>query len=145
MRSKTQPASPFKGGEPVVHHERAARALERLGILCYDVAKPMKECGCQETVFTNSQVGTKIGGRPMHVLNQRAFTHHGCYLVWYLVWFLTLIPLSNPLLRYQVCIQIQDSARKNLSGEALPVLLPSFLKTVLVGYCITSMLLTLKR
>jgi len=32
----------------VVHHERAAHALERLGILCYDVAKPMKECGCQE-------------------------------------------------------------------------------------------------
>ena len=49
----------------MVHHERAARALERLGILCYDVAKPMKECGCQETVFTNSQVGTKIGGRPV--------------------------------------------------------------------------------
>jgi hypothetical protein len=64
LRSKTQPASPFKGGEPVVHHECAARALERLGILCYDVAKPMKECGCQETVFTNSQVGTKTGGRP---------------------------------------------------------------------------------
>ncbi|MDD3949220.1 MAG: hypothetical protein PHT43_07130, partial [Anaerolineaceae bacterium] len=62
--SKTQPASPFKGGEPVVHHERAARALERLGILCYDVAKPMKEYGCQETVFTNSLVGTKTGGRP---------------------------------------------------------------------------------
>lgn len=49
--SKTQASSPFKGGEPAVHHERAARALERLGILCYDVAKPMKECGCQETVF----------------------------------------------------------------------------------------------
>jgi hypothetical protein len=48
----------------VVHHERAVRALERLGILCYDVAKPMKECGCQETVFTNSLVGTKTGGRP---------------------------------------------------------------------------------
>ena len=64
MRSKTQASSPFKGGEPAVHHERAARALERLGILCYNVAKPMKECGCQETVFTNSQVGTKIGGRP---------------------------------------------------------------------------------
>ena len=48
----------------MVHHERAARALERLGILCYDVAKPMKECGCQETVFTNSLVGTKTGGRP---------------------------------------------------------------------------------
>ncbi|NLX83624.1 MAG: hypothetical protein GXZ04_07410, partial [Clostridiales bacterium] len=47
------------------HHERAARALERLGILCYDVAKPMKECGCQETVFTNSLVGTKTGGRPL--------------------------------------------------------------------------------
>ena len=61
--SKTQPASPFKGGEPAVHHERAVRALERLGILCYDVAKPMKECGCQETVFTNSLVGTKTGGR----------------------------------------------------------------------------------
>ena len=67
MRSKTQPASPFKGGEPVVHHERAARALERLGILCYDVAKPMKECGCQETVFTNSLVGTKTGGRPVRL------------------------------------------------------------------------------
>ena len=64
LRSKTQPASPFKGGEPVVHHERAVRALERFGILCYDVAKPMKECGCQETVFTNSLVGTKTGGRP---------------------------------------------------------------------------------
>ena len=63
--SKTQASSPFKGGEPVVHHERAARALERLGILCYDVAKPKKECGCQRTVFTNSQVGTKIGGRPL--------------------------------------------------------------------------------
>jgi hypothetical protein len=50
----------------VVHHERAARALERLGILCYDVAKPMKECGCQETVFTNSHIGTKTGGRPLH-------------------------------------------------------------------------------
>lgn len=62
--SKTQASSPFKGGEPVVHHERAARALERLGILCYDVAKHMKECGCQETVFTNSLVGTKTGGRP---------------------------------------------------------------------------------
>ena len=62
--SKTQASSPFKGGEPAVHHERAARALERLGILCYDVAKPMKECGCQETVFTNSLVGTKTGGRP---------------------------------------------------------------------------------
>ena len=49
----------------MVHHERAARALERLGILCYDVAKPMKECGCQETVFTNSLVGTKTGGRPI--------------------------------------------------------------------------------
>ena len=48
----------------MVHHERAARALERLGILCYDVAKPMKECGCQGTVFTNSLVGTKTGGRP---------------------------------------------------------------------------------
>ena len=24
----------------------------------------MKECGCQETVFTNSLVGTKTGGRP---------------------------------------------------------------------------------
>ncbi|MDI9502616.1 MAG: hypothetical protein QM287_05970, partial [Bacillota bacterium] len=46
----------------------AARALERLGILCYDVAKPMKECGCQETVFTNSQVGTKIGGRPLALM-----------------------------------------------------------------------------
>ena len=57
---------PFKGGEPAVHHERAARALERLGILCYNVAKPMKECGCQETVFTNSQVGTKTGGRPYY-------------------------------------------------------------------------------
>ena len=65
MRSKTQPASPFKGGEPAVHHERAVRALERLGTLCYDVAKPMKECGCQETVFTNSLVGTKTGGRSM--------------------------------------------------------------------------------
>ena len=64
--SKTQPASPFKGGEPVVHHERAARALERLGILCYDVAKPMKECGCQETVFTNSLVGTKTGADHVH-------------------------------------------------------------------------------
>jgi hypothetical protein len=64
LRSKTQPASPFKGGEPVVHHERAARALERLGTLCYHVAKPKKECGCQETVFTNSLVGTKTGGRP---------------------------------------------------------------------------------
>ena len=64
LMSKTQASSPFKGGEPVVHHERAARALERLGILCYDVAKPMKECGCQETVFTNSLVGTKTGGRP---------------------------------------------------------------------------------
>ena len=65
--SKTQSASPFKGGEPAVHHERAARALERLGILCYDVAKPMKECGCQETVFTNSLVGTKTGGRPVSI------------------------------------------------------------------------------
>ena len=62
--SKTQASSPFKGGEPAVHHERAVRALERLGTLCYHVAKPKKECGCQETVFTNSQVGTKIGGRP---------------------------------------------------------------------------------
>ena len=26
----------------------------------------MKECGCQETVFTNSLVGTKTGGRPVH-------------------------------------------------------------------------------
>ena len=52
----------------MVHHERAARALERLGILCYDVAKPMKECGCQETVFTNSLVGTKTGGRPVPLL-----------------------------------------------------------------------------
>ena len=52
----------------MVHHERAARALERLGILCYDVAKPMKECGCQETVFTNSLVGTKTGGRPLQGL-----------------------------------------------------------------------------
>jgi hypothetical protein len=67
--SKTQASSPFKGGEPVVHHERAARALERLGILCYDVAKPMKECGCQETVFTNSLVGTKTGGRPVFTYN----------------------------------------------------------------------------
>ena len=65
LMSKTQAASPFKGGEPAVHHERAVRALERLGILCYDVAKPKKECGCQRTVFTNSQVGTKIGGRPV--------------------------------------------------------------------------------
>jgi hypothetical protein len=24
----------------------------------------MKDCGCQETVFTNSLVGTKTGGRP---------------------------------------------------------------------------------
>jgi hypothetical protein len=63
--SKTQASSPFKGGEPAVHHERAVRALERLGTLCYDVAKPKKECGCQRTVFTNSQVGTKIGGRPL--------------------------------------------------------------------------------
>jgi len=63
--SKTQATSAFKGGEPAVHHERAARALERLGILCYNVAKPMKECGCQETVFTNSLVGTKTGGRPL--------------------------------------------------------------------------------
>ena len=62
--SKTQASSPFKGGEPAVHHERAVRALERLGTLCYHVAKPKKECGCQRTVFTNSQVGTKIGGRP---------------------------------------------------------------------------------
>ena len=62
--SKTQASSPFKGGEPAVHHERAVRALERLGTLCYDVAKPKKECGRQRTVFTNSQVGTKIGGRP---------------------------------------------------------------------------------
>jgi len=53
----------------VVHHERAARALERLGILCYDVAKPMKDCGCQETVFTNSLVGTKTGGRPGAMAN----------------------------------------------------------------------------
>lgn len=66
---KTQPASPFKGGEPAVHHERAARALERLGILCYGVAKPMKECGCQEAVFTNSLVGTKTGGRPEAFMN----------------------------------------------------------------------------
>ena len=64
LMSKTQASSPFKGGEPAVHHERAVRALERFGILCYDVAKPMKECGCQETVFTNSLVGTKTGGRP---------------------------------------------------------------------------------
>jgi len=63
--SKTQASSPFKGGEPAVHHERAVRALERLGTLCYHVAKPKKECGCQRTVFTNSQVGTKIGGRPI--------------------------------------------------------------------------------
>ena len=60
----------------MVHHERAARALERLGILCYDVAKPMKECGCQETVFTNSLVGTKTGGRPLdgrlEISNNRA-------------------------------------------------------------------------
>ena len=65
--SKTQASSPFKGGEPAVHHERAVRALERLGTLCYHVAKPKKECGCQRTVFTNSQVGTKIGGRPILV------------------------------------------------------------------------------
>ena len=64
LMSKTQASSPFKGGEPAVHHERAVRALERLGTLCYHVAKPKKECGCQRTVFTNSQVGTKIGGRP---------------------------------------------------------------------------------
>ena len=56
----------------MVHHERAARALERLGILCYDVAKPMKECGCQETVFTNSLVGTKTGGRPLQMRLKRA-------------------------------------------------------------------------
>jgi len=65
LMSKTQASSPFKGGEPVVHHERAARALERLGILCYDVAKPKKDSRCQGTVFTNSHVGTKTGGRPM--------------------------------------------------------------------------------
>ena len=63
--SKTQASSPFKGGEPAVHHERAVRALERLGTLCYHVAKPKKECGCQRTVFTNSLVGTKTGGRPV--------------------------------------------------------------------------------
>jgi hypothetical protein len=62
--SKTQASSPFKGGEPAVHHERAVRALERLGTLCYHVAKPKKECGCQRTVFTNSLVGAKTGGRP---------------------------------------------------------------------------------
>lgn len=75
LKSKTQPTSPFKGGEPAVHHERAARALDRLGILCYDVAKPMKECGCQETVFTNSLVGTKTGGRPPAQL-LKAFVGH---------------------------------------------------------------------
>ena len=63
--SKTQASSPFKGVEPAVHHERAVRALERLGTLCYHVAKPKKECGCQRTVFTNSLVGTKTGGRPI--------------------------------------------------------------------------------
>ena len=47
--SKTQASSPFKGGEPAVHHERAVRALERLGTLCYQVAKLKKECGCQRT------------------------------------------------------------------------------------------------
>ena len=62
--SKTQASSPFKGGEPAVHHERAVRALERLGTLCYHVAKPKKECGCQRTVFTHPLLGTKTGGRP---------------------------------------------------------------------------------
>jgi hypothetical protein len=52
----------------VVHHERAARALERFGILCYDVAKPKKDSRCQGTVFTNSLVGTKTGGRPQECM-----------------------------------------------------------------------------
>jgi len=37
LMSKTQATSAFKGGEPAVHHERAVRALERFGTLCYDV------------------------------------------------------------------------------------------------------------
>ena len=49
----------------MVHHERAARSLELYGILSHDVAKPKKECECQESVFTNSLVGTKTGGRPL--------------------------------------------------------------------------------
>lgn len=72
--SKTQASSPFKGGEPAVHHERAVRALERLGTLCYHVAKPKKEYGCQRTVFTNSQVGTKIGGRPCSLYPSAQFS-----------------------------------------------------------------------
>ena len=36
-----------------------------LGLLCYDVAKPKKDSRCQGTVFTNSHVGTKTGGRPL--------------------------------------------------------------------------------
>ena len=55
---------------------REGNAAERLTGLCYDVAKPMKECGCQETVFTNSLVGTKTGGRPLdgrlEISNNRA-------------------------------------------------------------------------
>ena len=64
LMSKTQASSPFKGGEPAVHHERAARALERFGIMCYDAAKPKKERLCRRTDFTNSPTGTKTGGRP---------------------------------------------------------------------------------
>lgn len=34
----------IEGGELAVHHERAARSLERLAGLYYDVVKPKKEC-----------------------------------------------------------------------------------------------------
>lgn len=81
----------------MVHHERTARALERLGILCYDVAKHMKECGCQETVFTNSLVGTKTGGRPQLAGIFEAPTVHDRGIGMIHCWYMEMKAESYPL------------------------------------------------
>jgi alanine dehydrogenase len=76
LRSKTQPASPFKGGEPVVHHERAVRALERLGILCYDVAKPMRRnAGARKRSLLTHMLVQRLGADHLEELDNMFGAH----------------------------------------------------------------------
>ena len=51
----------FKRGEPTAHHDRAARALEHLGNLCYDVSKPKKDYWCPRTFFINHSMVQRLG------------------------------------------------------------------------------------
>ena len=60
--SKTQATSAFKGGEPAVHHERAVRALERLGTLCVTMWPSLRRsAGANERSLLTHKLVQRLG------------------------------------------------------------------------------------